>query len=129
MLCYFCRGLDTSRPREHLETTRIGSRNDGFGRHMRNWRNATVGFIFELCAVPDQTPAGADRRHRGCQSAGRRRVSRARTCGQEALGVEPQQVVLGLTESADWCLRFYAAVRPMPIVSVQPDRKLLGATI
>src|SRR5713226_5321365 len=47
----------------------------------------------------------------------------------DRLDVEPQQVVLGLTESADWCLRVYAAVRPMPIISVQPDRKLLGATI
>lgn len=46
-----------------------------------------------------------------------------------SLAVEPQQVVLGLTEFADWCLRFYSAVRAMPIVSVQPNRKFLGATI
>src|SRR3984957_2772314 len=45
------------------------------------------------------------------------------------LAVEPQEVVLGLTESADRCLRFYAAVRPMPIISVQPDWKLGGAAI
>ena len=52
-----------------------------------------------------------------------------KTRQNKRLYVEPQQVVLGLTESADWCLRFYAAVRPMPIVSVEPDRKLLGPTI
>jgi len=35
--------------------------------------------------------------------------------------VKPQQVVLQ-AEFADLCLRFYTAVRPMPVVSVQPDR-------
>ena len=34
------------------------------------------------------------------------------------LDVEPQQVVLGQTESADRCLSFYPAVRPVPIVAM-----------
>jgi hypothetical protein len=51
-----------------------------------------------------------------------------KTRQKNKLAVEPQQVVLGLTGSADGCLRFYAAVPPMPIVLVQPNRKLLGAT-
>jgi hypothetical protein len=74
MRCYFRRGLDTCRPREHLGIASTRSRNDGSGRQLRNWRHATVGFIFELRAVPDQTPPGPDRRHRGCQSTGGRRV-------------------------------------------------------
>src|SRR6202035_4670501 len=74
MRCYFYRGLDTGRPREHLGTASTRSRNNGFGRRLRNWRYATVGFIFELRAVPDQTPSGADCRHRGCQPAGGRRT-------------------------------------------------------
>src|SRR6202521_1591391 len=36
------------------------------------------------------------------------------------LVVEPQQVVLGQTEAADWRLRFYPPVRPMPVVSMKP---------
>src|SRR5438067_5941392 len=44
-------------------------------------------------------------------------------------GVEPQEVVLGETESADRRLRFYTTVRPMPFVLVQPDRKFVGATV
>jgi prolyl oligopeptidase len=47
----------------------------------------------------------------------------------DALAVEPQQVVPGQTESADGCLRFYTAMRAMPVVSVQPDRKLIGAVV
>ena len=74
MRCYFRRGLDTCRPREHLGIASTRSRNDGSGRHLRNWRHATVGFIFELRAVPDQTPPGPDRCHRSCQSTGGRRV-------------------------------------------------------
>src|SRR5436190_14580852 len=46
-----------------------------------------------------------------------------------ALAVEPQEVVLGETESADRRLRFYTTVRPMPVVLVQPDRKFVGATV
>src|SRR5438105_15692847 len=45
------------------------------------------------------------------------------------LDVEPQEVVLGETESADRRLRFYTTVRPMPVVLVQPDRKFVGATV
>lgn len=45
------------------------------------------------------------------------------------LGVEPQQVVPGQTESADWCLRFYATVRAVPIVAVQPSWQLGGAFV
>jgi PAS domain-containing protein len=37
---------------------------------------------------------------------------------RRALDVEPQQVVLGQTESADRCLSFYPAVRPVPIVAM-----------
>ena len=37
---------------------------------------------------------------------------------QGGLGVEPQEVVPGQTESTDGCLRFYTAVWPMPVVSV-----------
>lgn len=43
------------------------------------------------------------------------------------LTVEPQQVVPGQAESADWCLRFYPAVRSIPIVAVQPSWQLVGA--
>jgi hypothetical protein len=45
------------------------------------------------------------------------------------LDVGPQQVVPGQGESADGCFRFYATVRPMPIVSVQPDGEFLCAAI
>jgi hypothetical protein len=45
------------------------------------------------------------------------------------LGVEPQEVVLGQTEPADWRLRFYTTVGSVPVVLVQPDRQLLGAPI
>jgi len=37
--------------------------------------------------------------------------------------------VLGQAEPADWCLGFYTAVRPMPVLSVQPDRELLSAAV
>ena len=46
-----------------------------------------------------------------------------------ALGVEPQQVVLGQTEAADWRLRFYPPVRPMPVVSMKPVGQFLGAAV
>ena len=39
------------------------------------------------------------------------------------LGVERQQVVLGKSESADGRLQFYAAVRAMPVVAVEPGRQ------
>jgi len=45
------------------------------------------------------------------------------------LAAEPQEVVLGQTVSADGRLRFYPAVRPMPVVLVQPVRQLFGATV
>src|ERR1700719_1032954 len=57
----------------------------------RNWRYATAGFIFELCAVPNRTASGTDRRHRGCQSAGRRRVSRSEGYGQGALSFQRRE--------------------------------------
>lgn len=46
-----------------------------------------------------------------------------------ALAVEPQEVVLGQTESADRRLRFYTTVGPVPVVLVQPDRQFLGPPI
>ena len=46
-----------------------------------------------------------------------------------ALGVEPQEVVLGQTEPADGRLRIYTTVGPVPVVLVQPERQLLGAPI
>jgi len=46
-----------------------------------------------------------------------------------ALDVEPQQVVLGQTEAADWRLRFYPPMRPMPIVSMKPVGEFLGAAV
>ena len=46
-----------------------------------------------------------------------------------ALGVEPQQVVPGLAQATDWRLEVYAAVRAMPIVSVQPDGQLRSALV
>jgi hypothetical protein len=46
-----------------------------------------------------------------------------------ALAVEPQQVVLGQTEAADWRLRFYPPVRPMPVVSMKPVGQFLGAAV
>jgi hypothetical protein len=57
-----------------------------FAARFRNSQYATIGFVFELCAVPDQTPFGRDRRHRGCQPAVRRRVSRAPICRCKACG-------------------------------------------
>ena len=45
------------------------------------------------------------------------------------LDVEPQQVVLGESEAADWRLCFYRAVRSMPVVSMQPDRQFGGASV
>src|SRR6202163_2532506 len=60
-------------------------------------------------------------------------VSRSRqidpTPMHHALAVEPQQVVLGQTEAADWRLRFYPAMRPMPIVSMKPVGQFLGAAV
>jgi hypothetical protein len=43
------------------------------------------------------------------------------------LVVEPQQVVVGESESADGRLRFYAAMRAMPVAAVEPRRQLCGA--
>src|SRR5258708_7731456 len=40
----------------------------------RDLRYATVEFIAALHPIPDRTPPVADRRHRGRQPAGRRRV-------------------------------------------------------
>ena len=85
MRCYFRYSLDTSRRREHLGLASVHLQNNGFGRYVRNWRYATVGFIAEFCAVPDQTPSGPDRRDRGCQFAERGRVSRSKGCGQGIL--------------------------------------------
>ena len=48
---------------------------------------------------------------------------------RRALDVEPQQVVLGQAEAADRRLRFYPAVRAMPVVSMQPEREFFGAPI
>ena len=45
------------------------------------------------------------------------------------LYVEPQEVVLGETEFADRRLRFYPAMRTMPIVSMEPMGEFLGATV
>jgi hypothetical protein len=45
------------------------------------------------------------------------------------LDVEPQQVVLSQTEAADWRLRFYPAMRPMPVVSMKPVGEFLGAAV
>src|SRR5215467_8016044 len=42
-----------------------------------------------------------------------------------ALDVESQDVVLGQTESADWCSIFDAGVWPVPIVAMQPGRQLV----
>lgn len=47
----------------------------------------------------------------------------------KTFGVEPQQVVLGEAESADRGVIFYTAVGPMPVVSMQPERQLLGAVV
>jgi len=46
-----------------------------------------------------------------------------------SLAVEPQQVVLGEAEAADGRLAFYAAAWAMPVVSVQPEGQLLGASL
>jgi hypothetical protein len=43
------------------------------------------------------------------------------------LAVEPQQVVLGKTESADRQLGANTGMRTMPVVAVQEEGKFLGA--
>lgn len=43
--------------------------------------------------------------------------------------VELQDVVLGKNEATDGCFGFQATMRAMPIVAMQPDRQLGGATI
>lgn len=108
MRCYFRRGLDTCRPREHLGVGSTRSRNDGFGRRLRNWRHATIGFIFELRAVPDQTPPGPDRRHRGCQSAGGRRIGRSERHGLPARCPRTQALELMRIDNGN---RFRCAAR------------------
>jgi hypothetical protein len=40
------------------------------------------------------------------------------------LAVEPQQVILGQTETADGCFGLQASMRAMPIVAMQPMRQL-----
>src|SRR5580700_3867652 len=67
--------------------------------------------------------AGARPRHRD-RAARRKAAWQTRAT---ALDVEPQEVIPGEAESADWCLRFYAAVRPVPIVAVKPSWQLGGA--
>ena len=46
-----------------------------------------------------------------------------------ALAVEPQEVVLGLTESADGCVGLQATVWPMPVVAMEPVVQLGGSLI
>jgi hypothetical protein len=43
--------------------------------------------------------------------------------------VEPEQVVLGQSESADRRLRVYPTVRPMPVVLMRPSRKFLRTVV
>jgi transcription elongation factor-like protein len=45
------------------------------------------------------------------------------------LVVEPQQVVSGQAESADWRLRSYTAMRSVPVVAVKPSREFGGSFI
>ena len=52
---------------------------------------------------------------------------RGRLFPDHALGVEPQQVVPGQTESADGCFSTDAGVWSVPIVSMQPDRQVFGS--
>ena len=44
------------------------------------------------------------------------------------LGVEPQQVVVGEGESADGRLGLEAAMGTMPVISMQPEGQLFGAS-
>lgn len=50
-------------------------------------------------------------------------------CEPVVARVEPQQVVLGETESADGRFCVQATMRAVPVVSVQPVRQFLGALI
>jgi len=72
--CYFRGALDSCRRRDHFHLLRCPSPNDCFGWRRRNLRYATDKFIVALCAIPDRTPSGADRRHCGGQPAFGRRL-------------------------------------------------------
>src|SRR3954469_4520513 len=52
---------------------------------------------------------------------------RAATASIHALSVEPQQVVLGKTESADGSFSTDAGMWPVPVVAVQPVRQLASS--
>ena len=43
--------------------------------------------------------------------------------------MEPQEVVLGQTETSDWWFCVHASVRPVPIVHVGPDWQMGGALV
>jgi hypothetical protein len=45
------------------------------------------------------------------------------------LGVEPQQVIPGQTEAADGWLGADTAMRPMPVVAVEPSGEFGGALV
>ena|SRR6516165_5802792 len=49
--------------------------------------------------------------------------------GCAALGVEPQHVVLGQTQSADGGAGFEATMRAVPVIAMQPDWEFGGTLI
>ena len=74
--CYFRRGLDTSTVDAHtLLASPVLA--ECLGRGGRNVRYAPLQFIAAFHRIPDRTPSGRDRRHRGRKPAGRRRVGRS----------------------------------------------------
>jgi hypothetical protein len=56
------------------------------------------------------------------------RITRPKCCFADAnvlpLDMEPQQVILGQSESTDRCLGFQASTEPVLIVAMKPDREL-----
>src|SRR6267154_4351968 len=45
------------------------------------------------------------------------------------LGVEPQHVVVGKAESADWWFGSYTAMGAMPVIAVKPNGQFGGAFV
>jgi hypothetical protein len=58
-----------------------------------------------------------------------RRVTVSEGRKRAFLGVEPQEVVLRLTESADGCVGLQATMWPMQVVAMEPAVQLGGSLI
>jgi hypothetical protein len=81
------------------------SGNACFRRRRRKLRYATDKFIAALCAIPDRTPSGADRRHCRGQPAFGGRIDRSTRRPSDGSGSPQASDVLEVASStakADW---------------------------